>query len=326
MTNKTKIIIGASVIVAIIIFAYIIKIQNDIANRQRNIETQTIEFKQLGDGIARLESRMVSDSASLEQKLKDLGIDYKKIQKDLDQNNAKIDAISVVVAKTPGYVQVNVPSDSSRPNPDPVDPNVCKNPHGYCDEIKRKDLFEQGQSSQIPIGFVEFDATKDQPWGVNIFPRKYYSILSMGKDSQGAVFAHSQFMIEDQNGIKHKIAVDERSFFEQVDKTYRFHWWNPRIMGEYSFGARTDGNLISMLGVKGYISAYTANYSRPTWTFIGLGAGYDMSNKKIAANFSPVAYNVFHTNDLIQNLYVAPTVSMFSDLGIGFSATVALIF
>jgi hypothetical protein len=347
MSTKSKLIIGGIIVLVLLVFAYIIKIQHDIITNQRNIETKIIEFKQLGDGLARLESKITTDRADLEKKLNDLGVDYKKIEEDLKNNDAKLEIIAVTIGATEGYKKTNIGSDWQQPiptnnssvtNSDAINPNAsvlrlsssaeeCVNKYGYCNNIQGLNLFELGPADEkIPFGDVAFNATSPTPWSLNVYPRKYYSVLSVGKNTEGNIVAHSQVMIEDNNGNKHKIGISEKSYVEQVNKTYRFYWWSPRFMGEYSLGLRTDGAVSSIVGLKAYISSYTANKSRPTWMFIGLGGGYDMSNRRPAVSVSPVAYNVFHTTELIQNLYVAPTVSMATDGGVGIHGTIGLIF
>lgn len=341
MNTRNKIAIGSGIIIVFLIFAYIIKMQHDIITKQNDISTKIIEFQQLGNGIARIESKMTSDRKDLELKLKDLGVNYDTIKKDLDNHNAKLEAISVSIGRTEGYVRSNIisdwqdpldeyPNSQQQPNTNTninLDP-TCVSQHGYCRSVQGLNLYEQGiNNEKIPFGAVGFNATSPTPWNLNVYPRKYYSILSMGKKPDGSVIAHSQMVIEDRDGNKHNIAIDEKSFYEQVDQTYRFSWWSPRIMAGYGIGANFNHGFSSILNMQFYTSSYTANQSRPTWMFFGLGAGYDLTNKGIIATLSPVSYNMFHMNNLIQNIYFAPIVSMsFADSSIGVHAMASLIF
>ena len=333
--NKTKILIGIGVLSAFALSAYIIKIQNDISKRQEDINTKIIEYKKLEDGLARIESRQTTDKKDLEKSLKEFGVNYSKIQKDLDDHNAKLEAISVSIGRTEGYIRSNSISDWQEPiddsaNPQPSTPPdpTCSSQYGYCTKIQGLNLYEQGiNNDKIPFGSVGFNATSSAPWNLSVYPRKYYSILSLGKKSDGTTIAYSQMYIEDKDGNKHKIAIDEKSFYEQVDKTYRFYWWNPRIMAGYGVGARFNNGFSSIINAQLYTSSYTANQSRPTWSFFGAGIGYDLTNSSVIGTVSPVAYNLFHTTDLIQNFYVAPVISLsFLDSSIGVHASASLIF
>jgi len=343
MDTRTKIYIGVAIAALLAVLMYIVKIQHDMLTKQQEIERSIVEFKQLGNGLARIEGRMTTDKSDLEKQLKNLGVDVSKLSDDLKENGAKLEAISVSVGTTKGYKKEGMPSDWQAPiptnsldtnSPTPPTPLLatnnnpdCSSKYGYCNKLQGINLYEEGLDKvKIPFGNATFNATSSTPWGVEVYPRKYYSILSMGKDATGRIVAHSQMMIEDKTGQKHKIAVDESSYIEQVAETSRMYWWNPRIMAGYSLGATTSAEISSILSAQFFMSSYTSNKSRPKWSFIGIGGGYDIARRALVGVISPVMYNLFPTNEFIQNVYIGPTVGLSTQESVSFSGTISLIF
>jgi len=343
IATKYKIAAGISVLALFVLLGIILYMQYSLSQKQQEIERSIIEFKKLEDGIVRLENKYVNNSDDLEQILKNLGVDVSIIKKDLDSQGAQLEAVAVVVGTTHGYSSTNLSSDFQRPSTNSgdigstYDPNLnsanpscnsanpsCMSSYGYCQNVQGLNLFEQGEKEQIPFGSVLFDAASDKPWSVEVFPRKYYSVLSMGKDNDGRTVAHSRMMIESQ-GKKHVVGINQ-AYYREVYEPARFYWWNPRLAGGIGFGISTKGKASSMVSAQFYPSSYASNKARPSWMFFGVGAGYDLVDDSFVGTVAPVMYNVLPKSNLIQNIYVGPTVGMRTDGGVHINGSMNIAF
>jgi len=336
METKYKIITGATVIIVFVLLGFILKMQYDIQQKQKQIEQSIIEFKKLEEGIVRLESKYVNSSKDLEKVLSGLGVDVDTIKKDLREQGAQLEAVAVVIGTTGGYNGKNLPSDFKLPSvgignntTTPGSSNsssnaVCLSAYGYCDGAQGLNLFEPSEDIKIPFGSVTFDAATEKPWSLQVFPRKYYSVLSMSKDNNGRTIAHAKMMIESQ-GQRYTIGVNE-AYYKEVLNPSRFYWWNPRITGGVGFGFSTHGSASSMVSLQFYPSSYASNKARPSWMFFGVGAGYEFVSKSPVATVAPVMYNAFPNSNLIQNLYVGPVVGMGFDGAVHVNGSMNIVF
>ncbi|HUU88457.1 MAG TPA: hypothetical protein VMX17_11995 [Candidatus Glassbacteria bacterium] len=343
IATKYKIVAGISVLALFVLLGIILYMQYSLSQKQQEIERSIIEFKKLEDGIVRLETKYVRNSDDLEKILKNLGVSVDIIKKDLDSQGAQLEAVAVIVGTTHGYSGTNLPSDFQKPstgssnnndnignssNPSNNNSNStnpsCMSSYGYCQNAQGLNLFEQGEKEQIPFGSVLFDAASDKPWSVEVFPRKYYSILSMGKDNDGRTVAHSRMMIESQ-GKKHVVGINQ-AYYREVYEPARFYWWNPRLAGGIGFGLSTNGRMSSMVSAQFYPSSYASNKARPSWMFFGVGAGYDLVDDSFVGTVAPVMYNVLPKSNLIQNIYVGPTVGMGTDGGVRVNGSMNIAF
>ena len=342
IATKYKIAAGVSVLALFVLLGIILYMQYSLSQKQQEIERNIIEFKKLEDGIVRLESKYVRNSDDLEKILKDLGVSVNIIKKDLDEQGAQLEAVAVVVGTTHGYSETNLPSDFQNPsnnsgnngntgnsannsnNNSGDTTSLCLSSYGYCQNAQGLNLFEQGEKEQIPFGSVLFDASSEKPWSIEVFPRKYFSVLSFGKDNDGRTIAHSRMMIESQ-GKKHVVGINE-AYYREVYNPARFYWWNPRLAGGIGFGLSTNGSMSSMTSVQFYPSSYASNKARPSWMFFGVGVGYNLVDDSFVGTVAPVMYNVLPKSNLIQNIYVGPTVGMGTDGGVRVNGSMNIAF
>jgi len=279
-----------------------------------------VDMKKLQDEIVRNRSEMVSKK-DLERFAKDIGLNLGAIQKDLAENDAELAGIGKFLAQSLGRNQTHVPSSGTRPrpvdpdNPEPQGPlcpdgTLCPDLYGYLTNEQVLGLAEPFPGVDVPIGSVGFSSWQENPWSINIFPRKYHVSTVLGVDKEGRHFVYNQMQIE-TDGKKHKIPI-EQAEYQQVYPESEFHF-NPKIHLGVDVGATvTDPGpeVIPNLQVSLFTYGRTKTNVDTEWSFLGLGAGYGAQNKRFNAVVTPVNYNLGRHIPLIESLHVGPTISI----------------
>lgn len=312
--KKYSPIIGLILVVAILLF--VVKLQWDASNERDALNKQMIEMKYLQDEIVRNQSKYVSPE-DLEKFSKDIGLDLSVIQKDLDEFNAEVKGISVILASSLGKKATNVPSSGTRPRP--IDPNPapvcpggepCPDPFGYMTNAQLLALAEPFPGVDVPIGDVAFEAWKEKPWTINILPRTYHVSTVLGQDKEGRHYVYNQMRIE-ADGKKHKIPIQQAEF-QEVYPESEFHF-NPKMHLGVDVGAVVSNphvEVVPNLQVSLFSYGRTKTNAGTEWSFLGLGAGYGTQTQSFNILVTPFNYNLGQHIPLVESVYIGPTVSV----------------
>jgi hypothetical protein len=340
-------VVGAIIIICLL--GFLIKMQFDNANRQEAINKSLVEMKQLTDGIVRNQTKYVSKE-DLRKFADDL--DLEAIEDDLDELNARLIGISKVLASSGGYHGTNLPSDHTSPsNGDPEDPTtpvptpdpamcpgsllpwcIASWSASYLQNMQTKDLHEPFGDTNVPVGSASFSAWRENPWDIDIHPRDYEIKTVLGRDRDDKHYMYHQFTIR-SNGEKHRIKIDDAQFLEEYPES-EFMWWAPKFYLGVTGGVAFPTEDFADKGVSANASpslffspfAYGRTNVNPEFTFLQLGAGVDVVNRTAQFSLTPFAYNLGTGNDIINNTYVGPTISIDTDKNVSVGGTVSLSF
>lgn len=302
MTIVQKVLVWVGAVIFITAIGFIVWKQLEIAKNQEKINNSLIEQKELANGIMRNMSQYVSQK-DFEAFAKENNINLQTIQKDLDKFNAKADSITVVNTTTPGTSNSGVPSTNTKPTPEPL--SIDK--YNYLKNIQYLKLDEPFKEQSLPFANISFDASKEKPWGYEVFARKYSTINVVGKDQDGKGYYYSKFMITTQ-GKTYELKIDDAKTVQETPKA-SFSFWNPKLHIGFDGGVNLNSvqpTVIPMVGVS--IFSYGLYKNNPDWTFLGVGAGFDIISKRANILITPAAYRL--PIPLTANTYLAPSLGI----------------
>lgn len=320
-----KIALGILLVLLLAALGFVIKQQLDAKFQNDRLNQQLVEMKHLQDGIVRSQSKYVTKD-DFDDFSKKMDLDLDAIQDDLDQFDADIKGLSKVVVTSLGYRATGLPSAGTTPRPnDPNNPlptcpdgTVCEDTYGYLTNAQHLNLNEPFDNNvNVPFGDVTFEAWKENPWSINILPRKYKLSTVLGQDEEGRHYVYNRFQIE-TNGETHNIPIEQSEFVEQFPESkFRF---DPHINLGVSLGPsfhtgnlssdqpRVMAEFIPALDVSFF--SYGQTKLSPDWRFLGIGAGYASRSVDMAIVINPIDYNVGEHVPLVHNMYVGPTLGV----------------
>lgn len=210
-------------------------------------------------------------------------IDLDIIKKDLDTFNASIIAINKTQTNSKGYYSTG--DSSSYVTPITNLPETFKCADKECIEDKYKYfkqrqfyiLSEPFQSVKVPIGTIGFDATKPNPWLLDIKPRQYISSTIIGIDENSRHYVYNKFLIK-VDGKDYEVKIDKAELKEQYPEN-RFRV-NPKFYASYDYLVPAHN-----IGVSVPIFSYGKFKNNPDWIFVAPGISYDATNNRRKFNF-----------------------------------------
>lgn len=298
-------IIGVIVIISGLLV--VIKYQHDSIKKQEEIQTSILDQKKVGDTV-RAEKSLATQE-DLDNLATELDLNLDPIKADLKTLGANVQGIQVTKVITQGVVEKQVVSTTTEPRPvsEPVNPaTVGTDPFGYQKNTQDLKLEEPFSNQKVPFGTVKFSAWRDKPWDVTIDSRKYSVINILGQDDNGKHYTYSKFSV-DVDGKTYDLDVSQNKLVEEYpENKFRF---NPILSLGLDFGTYVSNPEFEMVpNLQVSLFSYGKTKVLPTWTFLGLGAGYEMNRKNLTFVLSPVDFNLGDVLPLIQNLYIGPTI------------------
>ena len=328
---KVIIAIAVSLIVGLIFVIggiFLIQKQNDISNRQTEIEKSVVAQKELADHITRSMAEYATRQ-DIENLAKSSNLNLQAIQDDLKKLNASVDGISKVTVSTTGYTGNNISSTHTDPGgttgsttpPPPTVENingkqveVYRDDFGYMKNVQELKIDEPFGKVPVPFGEARFSAWQSNPWGLTVFPRNYKIVTVLGKDPEGRDYVYNKFSIESQ-GKSYDVDISHGEFLQQYPDP-SFSWWNPRLFIGMDIGATVPTPHAEFVpGLHVAVMSYGKTKIEPTWSFAELGVGYGTQEKDIKFTLTPAAYNIGEKLPLMKNLFIGPTI------GVGTSGT-----
>jgi hypothetical protein len=307
MDWKIKASIIATILTIFCAMGYIIKMQHDQIQKQKDIETSVVAMKVLTDGIVRNQAQYASKD-DLQKFAKDNAVDLTPIQNNLKTLQASISSISVVNVITPGKDIDNTPSTSTGDiNPNPVKDPVDK--YGYFNKQQVYALNEPfNDKVNVPWGSAKFSAWQQNPWSLDIYSRDYKSATVLGVDDSGRHYAYSQMTIV-SNGKEYKLPIGAANYVEQYPDA-KWRWGFTPYLG-ISAGVdfpKATGEIVPNLGIS--FLTHGKNVLSPDFMFLGLGIGYEARQNNAAIMFSPINYNLNGVISFLHNTYIGPDISV----------------
>lgn len=307
MNWKSKVGVGAGIVILLGILLLIIKYQYDTITRLTAIEKSVVAQKTLSDGTTRSESSYVTKE-DLERFAKDNGTNLNDIKEDLKRLDAKVQGVQVVRVITTGYQGTDIGSTGQTSNTTPVviDP-ANPDPFGYLSNRQTLRLTEPFGDVSVPFGEVGFSSWKDRPWDLTILPRQYKVTNVLGTDEDGRHYVYNRFAIE-VDGKTHDIKIIEAKFVEEFNKT-RFRF-NPRLYAGFDGGVYfTQPSGAFNPNIQLALFSHGRTKPDPNWTFLGIGTGYEVVQDKFNFVLTPVSYNIGHHLPFVNNIFLGPTIS-----------------
>lgn len=321
MTLLEKILAAALVLVILVgggLFMY----EKFVSAKQlQALATQMTSQQQLIDGITRSQATYATKD-DISAFAKDNGVNLDVINKNLATLNASLSAMNKVTIDSSGEKASNLPSTSTTPNPTTIpttDPTVtcngkqipCPNPdqYGYLKNTQNLHLDEEfANNDNVPIGDVSFNASSAKPWGVNVLPREYSAVTTLGVDQDQKYTAYNNFSIK-VSGKTYPITVTNAQLIQQFPTAH--FTFKPRLHLGIDGGINVNaiqGEVTPnvSLGVIGY-GVYR---TQPDISILQVGVGYGLVSKNMQVTLMPISYNIGSKIPLFSNLYIGPTVSM----------------
>lgn len=332
---KDKLIILAATVLTAGTLVFIIYNQHQLSVQNQAIQTQVIATQQLADNISRAQSTWAS-KADLTNFAKQNDINLQPVLDNLKTLNASLTAINQATANSTGQHATGIGSTGTTPtSPEPVvsvecngKQIPCPNPDTFGYLAKRQELAlnedfaaPAGTSAvAVPLGTVGFSANQQKPWDINILPRDYNLITTLGTkdDGTGQQVAFNQLTIK-VNGKNYAVPISKNQFLQQFP-TAKFSWFNPRLFLGVSGGL----DVTSLKGefspdVSLGIMSYGKSLTSPDFSILQVGIGYNVVAQKPQVSIMPFSYNVGQmAKPLINNLYLGPVL----DIGINGDITV----
>lgn len=332
MTWKVKALIAGGVLILVLFLGFIIKIQYDLAQSQKAMETTVVQMKTLQDQTVRAQAKYATRD-DMEKIIKASGIDMKSLQKDIDALDAKIVGVVTTSVSSSGYRGSNLVSTSTESNPETVNTKLqcedgkqleCPNSE-YLKNKQNLSINENFGSTAIPVGEVGFSAWKEKPWDLAVKPRKYNHTTVLSTNEDGRHFVHNKLIVE-VDGKRYALPITNSEFTEVFpEKKFRF---TPRVYMSVDGGVVMEPEPSADVAPNLQLSLFSYGKTKMDvdWTFLGVGVGYETQNESVNLMVSPVNYNVGQNLPLIDNLHLGPSISydFEKNVGIFFGARVGL--
>lgn len=308
MEWKNKILIISGVVLFLFCVLFIIKKQNDIINHQKLINESFVEQKKLSNSVVRSESTYATNK-EIDDLIKSKNFSIEELKEELSKLRAELKSISTVkiVTVTQNKTdQVSTVIDKEKEQK-PLDPSN-PDPYGYWKNRQTLYLTENFGNKTAPFGSVSFSASKDKPWSYEIKQRQYRLDSVSGLDEEGKTYTFNKFSIV-SDGKTYDLDINESKTVNKLPES-RFYL-NPRV-----FLAVDGGAYLNKVGLelspsaKLFIFSYGKTKPDPSMVFLGVGVGYSSIGKNLNFSITPIAYNIGHHIPLINNLFIAPSLSI----------------
>lgn len=327
LSSKILIFLGSFLLIGALFF--IIVKQIEITKRQTAIEAQTTQQKELAESIVRAQ-REWATKKDIDELAKDNGINLSIILSDLEKLGARVDGINSVVVKSIGQKQTDISSTntvSGGPGPTVVDCKgtslTCPDPYGYLSKTQELKIDEKFSNASVPFGNVGFSSWKDKPWSLTVYPRSYTLTTVVGKDDEGKEYAYNKLQIA-VDGKQHDVKIDQSRFLQEYPND-KFSFFNPRIYLGIGGGVNFQKTNVDFVP-SAYVTfmSYGKFKYQPSFTFVGVGAGYAVENKQFNFLLTPFTYNVGQHIPLTKNIHLGPTIGFDTSGGVSGLVTVGV--
>jgi hypothetical protein len=308
MTVLNKILIALLALTIIGALGFVFYKERQFTQMQAAMSQAMVSQKALADNIMRSQSAYASKQ-DLEAFAQQNQINLDAIKSDLKTLNASVSSVNYVYVGSKGQVSTNVQSTSTTPSLTPA----TQDKYGYLKTVQHLAINEQFDKTNVPVGNVAFDASKEAPWDVNVYPRKYNVVNVVGTDENGKQYFYNKFSIN-ANGKDYPLNITGAQTIQQYPDA-KFSFWNPKL---HMFAAGSVG--ISTVPVRGEFTpgismslmSYGKTKDKADINVLELGVGYGVDSGKPVASIMPVSVNVASIipQDIITHTYVGPSLQI----------------
>lgn len=277
----------------------------------------------LGHGIT-LSGEKPGSSKDVEGAAKDAGVDTDTVKRDAKSKGAELTGTNTTTFGPSGGTKTGLPSTTSTPVPPRVPPASSAAPtppvtpvpaHPFERTVERLDLHETyaGLSKPVPLGFVEFQASKPEgPWSQTLFPRRYTVATVLSTQEDGSHDVYSRVGL-DVNGETFTLPI-AKGLWTETRPEPKLRWSSKLYLGP-SFGVSILPSLAtsSSASLQFSIASYGQTTTLPSFAFGLLGVGFDFSQKKPVFAITPAAWNVGEPMPWIDSLYLGPSLLVTPD-------------
>lgn len=311
-----KVGVVVAVVGILVALFFVVKYEKDAAEKQTAVQNSLIEMKQLPDGTVRSSAEYISKE-DFDKFIQDHNIKLEEITKDLSALHAQLAAINIVTIQTPGYQGNGLPSTGTTPrgpstNPQEPLPTPSNDPFGYLANAQVLGLVEPfGPSLGVPWGQATFKAWQAKPWDLTVYPRQYKVVTTISTREDGQKVVHNQAEIITQ-GKTYEVPISQSETVEKYPESQFFI--NPRVYLGVGTGVSTNPvpgfEFIPFLSASFFSYGKTKKIEDTSWSFGGIGIGYETQGGLPVLVVSPVDYNIGKEIPYIDNLHVGPAVSV----------------
>lgn len=264
----------------------------------------------LGNGTTRSDSAETTQQM-LESIVAEGGLDLGGVVSDASARNERVESGQVTKAKTPGSHSPALRSTGAEPLPLELRPAAgVSDPWGYATTRQRLDLAEPlGNGVAAPWGSVGFAAALREPWSLDVYQRTYTStaVVTVSEDEHRTGYAS---IAVDVGGRRYALPVSE-SIYREVMPPARFRF-SPTVFLGLGAGVSVRPSVHAEIEPELLVGFFSYGTTRvlPTWSFLGLGIGWQGIAGLPAAVLAPVAWNAGEPLPLFRNVYVGPSASV----------------
>jgi hypothetical protein len=334
-----KVLVVVGVILIIIVTSVLSYNQIEMSRRQKSIETEVVNQKELSDNITRSMNEYATKT-DIEKFAKENNIELKTIQNDMKKLSANITSVNVVSVKSDNVKKEGQGSTGTGPkNPnvkDSLPTSICDgkivpcenaDPYGYLTLRQDYSLYESFGNVKIPVGQVGFSAWNAKPWNEEIYAREYKVSTVVGTDEEQRQYYYNKFTVT-VAGKSYDIKIDKATTKQEYPFPH-FSWWNPRLF-------LTTGGALNITQLEGSVNigmtlgimSYGQYKYNPMFSILQIGVGYETGSKSPAVILNPFNYNlgVLLPKGLVNSVYVGPSgqVDMLGNIFLGGNLSVGL--
>jgi hypothetical protein len=248
------------------------------------------------------------------------------------KKNAQLEEVGVVVAKldrTVTKLREEATVTKEAPKTGDTEEDARRDKLSYeMKEIYSKDA----KGNDIPIAWAMYFPKQDadKKWKTGSYPLEYYTTVVESENKDGSFSRAAEAHIEnnatkESKGKEYPIKITDFKWekFERKEKS--FSWWNPRI----GLGATaTNNDLAPKLDLS--VASYGKTTVDMDWRFLTFGVGAVQSGPnnswKTIGSFEPFSWNIGKSLPLIENLFIAPTVTYDSESDVSYGAGISIPF
>jgi hypothetical protein len=335
-TNVWDITKSVSTIVLVMFIVYYGK--TFIDNLKPNNEIPPAVLIQLAENRVMLQNLVANDRAAkdlIKQMQEANGQQAEFIKQIMEENkkkNAQLEEVGVIVAKLDRTV-TKLRSEASVAKTPPKTGDAVEDVRRDKLAYEMKKIYgKDAKDNDVLLAWAMYFPNQDQDkkWKTGTYPIEYHTTVIESENKDGSFSRAAEAHIENNateetKGKEYPIAITDFKWekFERKEKS--LSWWNPRL----GLGLTATNNDIAPK-----LDFSIASYGKTTvdmdWRFLTFGIGAaqtgDGNSWKTIGSFEPFSWNIGKSLPLIENMFVAPTITYDTNSEVSFGLGISIPF